>query len=185
MSSRYSTPDYTLHDMHSKPLIEYDYVQNGICYYPDHNQWSPAREPETSQASQPSPNDMVVDPPVVEETKPNTGTASGSNEKVPIDPALSNNLFQATTTPLKAKRHFVYDPQECYDLELPPGLPIPFLKTTAPINLSSDLNSQTPSSQSSSAPLTLSNTSSTASSAYPPPLGLYRFEPSGGSKAPS
>ncbi|KAA1135148.1 hypothetical protein PGTUg99_023864 [Puccinia graminis f. sp. tritici] len=98
MSSRYSTPDYTLHDMHSKPLIEYDYVQNGICYYPDHNQWSPAREPETSQASQPSPNDMVVDPPVVEETKPNTGTASGSNEKVPIDPALSNNLFQLTST---------------------------------------------------------------------------------------
>ncbi|EFP93860.2 uncharacterized protein PGTG_19757 [Puccinia graminis f. sp. tritici CRL 75-36-700-3] len=199
MSSRYSTPDYTLDDMRSEPLIGYDYVQNGIRYYPDRDQWSPAWEPEPSQASQPSPNDMVVDPPVIEEAKPNTGTANGSNGKAPIDPVLSNNLFRSTSTgpmekivipkgmeivetpgyyyPLKAKWHFVYDPQERYDLssipaavprELPPGLPIPFLKTTAPIDFSSNSSSPAPSSQSSSAPSTSSNTSSTASSAYPP-----------------
>ncbi|KAA1133771.1 hypothetical protein PGTUg99_016357 [Puccinia graminis f. sp. tritici] len=169
MSSRYSTPDYTLDDMRSEPLIGYDYVQNGIRYYPDRDQWSPAWEPEPSQASQPSPNDMVVDPPVIEEAKPNTGTANGSNGKAPIDPVLSNNLFRSTSTgpmekivipkgmeivetpgyyyPLKAKWHFVYDPQERYDL--------------SPDSLA-------PSSQSSSAPSTSSNTSSTASSAYPP-----------------
>ncbi|EFP79945.1 hypothetical protein PGTUg99_016479 [Puccinia graminis f. sp. tritici] len=219
MSSRYSTPDYTLDDMRSEPLIGYDYVQNGIRYYPDRDQWSPAWEPEPSQASQPSPNDMVVDPPVIEEAKPITRTASGSNGKAPIDPVLSNNLFRSTSTgpmekivipkgmeivetpgyyyPLKSKWHFVYDPQERYDLssiptavprisiyndphpfvcvawnendpELPPGLPVPFLKTTAPIDLSSNSSSPAPSSQSSSAPSTSSDASSTASSAYPP-----------------
>ncbi|KAA1121288.1 hypothetical protein PGTUg99_030908 [Puccinia graminis f. sp. tritici] len=53
-------------------------------------------------------------------------------------------------------------------LELPPGLPVPFLKTTALIDLFSNSSSPAPSSQSSSAPSTSSNTSSTASSAYPP-----------------
>ncbi|KAA1100916.1 hypothetical protein PGT21_001353 [Puccinia graminis f. sp. tritici] len=101
--------------------------------------------------------------------------------------------------PLKAKWHSIYNPRGHYDLssiptavprmsvhndphpfvcvawnihdpELPPGLPVPFLKTSAPIDFSSNSSSLAPSSQSSSAPLTSSDALSTASSAYPPIL---------------
>ncbi|KAA1105768.1 hypothetical protein PGT21_018242 [Puccinia graminis f. sp. tritici] len=170
--------------------------------------WSPVWEPEPSQATRVSPNDMVVDEPFIKDAKPAI-----------VDPAQATDVHQAENTgimpkimipkgleivetpkyyfPLKAKWHSVYDPQGRYDLsliptavprmsvhndphpfvcvawnihdpELPPGLPVPFLKTTAPINLFSTSSSPAPSSYSSSAPSTLSNTSSTASLTYPP-----------------
>jgi hypothetical protein len=88
MSSRYSTPDYTLFGSEpSLPVsnncsfdliccwfvpsfLKPNYVQNGIRYYPDRDMWSPVWEP------QPAANDMVVDPPVAEDTKPVSRSSS-------------------------------------------------------------------------------------------------------------
>ncbi|KAA1087679.1 hypothetical protein PGT21_035349 [Puccinia graminis f. sp. tritici] len=221
MSSRYSTPDYTLDDMRSEPSVEYNYIQNGIRYYPDRDMWSPVWEPEPSQATRASPNDMVVDEPFIEDAKPNIAATGDSSDQAIVDPAQATDVHQAENTgimpkimipkgleivetpkyyfPLKAKWHSVYDPQGRYDLslipmavprmsvhndphpfvcvawnihdpELPPGLPVPFLKTTALIDLFSTSSSPAPSSQSSSAPSTSSDALSTASSAYPPIL---------------
>ncbi|KAA1070637.1 hypothetical protein PGT21_019003 [Puccinia graminis f. sp. tritici] len=172
--------------------------------------WSPVWEPEPSQTTRPSPNDMVVDEPVIKDVKPNISVAGGPDGQLVANPVQATDAHQATNTgimpkimipkgleivetpkyyfPLKAKWHSIYNPQvprmsihnnphpfvcvawNVHDPELPPGLPVPFLKTTAPIDLFLTSSSPDPSSHSSSAPLTSSNTSSTASSTYTPIL---------------
>ncbi|KAA1086991.1 hypothetical protein PGT21_018663 [Puccinia graminis f. sp. tritici] len=110
--------------------------------------WSPVWEPEPSQTTRPSPNDMVVDEPVIKDIKPNISVAGGPDGQLVANPVQATDAHQ----------------------ELPPGLPVPFLKTTALIDLFLTSSSPDPSSHSSSAPLTSSNTSSTASSTYTPIL---------------
>ncbi|KAA1121289.1 hypothetical protein PGTUg99_030924 [Puccinia graminis f. sp. tritici] len=146
MSSRYSTPDYTLDDMRSEPSVKYNYIQNGIRYYPDRDMWSPVWEPEPSQATRASPKDMVVDEPFIEDAKPNIAANGDSSDQAIVDPAQATDVHQAENTgimpkimipkgleivetpkyyfPLKAKWHSVYDPQGRYDLSsIPTAVP--------------------------------------------------------------
>ncbi|EHS62663.1 uncharacterized protein PGTG_21171 [Puccinia graminis f. sp. tritici CRL 75-36-700-3] len=120
---------------------------------------------------------MVVDEPVIKDIKPNISVAGGPDGQLVANPVQATDAHQSSIPTAVPRMSIHNDPHpfvcvawNVHDPELPPGLPVPFLKTTALIDLFLTSSSPDPSSHSSSAPLTSSNTSSTASSTYTPIL---------------
>ncbi|KAA1134470.1 hypothetical protein PGTUg99_003201 [Puccinia graminis f. sp. tritici] len=153
---------FSVHHQNAPPSLETAVgrsdpsIDIGVRYYPDRDQWSPVFNPNVVPDDNSVGDKGPIDPAGNKGPIDTVATKDKEPAEATVDPALINTIdkWHAINDPSRhydcVTHPFVCVPWNVHDPKLPPGLPVPFLRTlNLPVPAPTPAQSQPPSTSSS------------------------------------